>query len=1671
MGLIGWIKKEIESTSRQRRQSAPPPIQNLQFQDPAYRRAIEKFREYRHSGRFERLNETKNTSTVTQSDITATNNNKTIDSVSITDVEIQAYERERLKSHRKHNSHKHDSNKTDAIYSNCNPEEVGRNKRFSLPIIRDKIDSTISNNGRNKISKKLQPTSTIDEIEEFEQNHCNRIEDESFGNSITTPPSKFYRNNSDPYDSTAKKTVDSAQKPTPKRLMGKNMLRRNKGKAPQPPTVKRENRGDAGTESTVNFYNGNFKRYDVSTASVDDEFVISSKAYKGRMRKEHPENINSVGESASSGSLSSDTINEKNLIKNRRLSPLNYQTVINKHGEEVEYALPYNERDSTLDLPPLPEAPIPNVSQHQISTQFDQLIDQNFKFLNSKLDFLNSQIDDGEDAQKAIQSIEQISILNRPNVQVTDLDKSNECGLAFPMQTGDIMKDLDALSKWTQNFEKNDRNTSPMLQYLAAQKDVKIFNACDIKYKAGSLRNSFSTPLEFSNGYFHQTPITLRSTLPNNYNISNFADNGCKHEFEILCQVKHLSIVTLMGISFDKDLRVTSLIMEPFDYTLNHYLHQMDKFYNIQQTVSIIHQIASATQYLNECGFIHSNISSHAVLIRENPFAVKLSSFELVTEILPREMTGKFYEMQKINVDMDIYNLDITSDHVTAEKYGKLSKQHFYNRTSLPISRFEEDVVEDDEEYKLTYSIAYRRMYSMHYYQAPELLVPTNNSSIKYVKPTIQSDVYGLGLMLWELINRVVPYVIYNHDELISGLIKGKVQLPVLDKSSIIFKEIFESCLHADIKNRLPTVSKFITMLEDLQLLGYEKDKIEVLEIIEPSHEHKTEKNIKNSDQRDKLREKIYFSKTEINDPQRRFENALTTENLIDMGLRDTSQKISESVQSSEIEANMASFSHQAPGILQDDALDRIRKTVESQRNFTPKKPSRKRDDEHEHSKNSTMFQSFFGFDRLQTPKVDKDVIYERTSTLKKRLKAGTSTGNKKSVKGLFDEKIEKPEEKQENIDEKKILREQFEKMNDELNLIISNYDKSDFMQEIVKEIKDRGKTKNDNGLSTFLNKAIQDNNLSRSFEELPINDKEPEFVGIKRSESDACGSNLHRYSSNESFSLPHTPIARQNMIRRNAWLSDNYRPNSSTHISDEIAKRSIKFTNSSPLNDSKSQNLKQYNVNIKIHHNDLDGHTTPKSTNLNQSQSNSSSVKIKLYNSASKLSPIVKINNIDLNKTSYTEDINKKYYPLMPEMLSDAIQNKRDRSFMQTTQYEEEHNKINHEKSLEIIESQELANKNDEDSDYEIEEKVIIPLPMSVRDTVKLIETTYNPNSKLDMFKHHSSVNHDDGYKCEKICEETQTDECDFPALIKEGCVDDGTECLTQASESIQKLENLQSNNDAPKVKRLENLVNQSTTSTQTPKKITTKVTLNLKKITGRSSDVSHLKHVQEQVLNNTEILKRFQAHFRAKESSLANKNDQISASCSSLVSKECNQEMVSKNGGHNKYFCRNCGFTMIPAEILQKIQSSGRLSIASSITDGLQSIKYDESLQSLAAIRKCQQLVETRSTEDLYIDDDFCQGISHSLAANMELLPPPDFFDSIDFNILSAEIFHTQEHDFDDTLKDDDENIEQIEGNEKHDEKEINKSHNESLHVDDVVPICDEKNDEIMKQDEPKV
>lgn len=957
----------------------------------------------------------------------------------------------------------------------------------------------------------------------------------------------------------------------------------------------------------------------------------------------------------------------------------------------------------------------------------------------------------------------------------------------------------------------------------------------------------------------------------------------------------------------------------------------------------IVKQVACAVQYMHESGFIHSNISSHAVFIREDTLAVKLGSFELTTEIMPRESLGKIFHPTHIE-DYENLMLNEPADAVIAEKYFKLSKQHFYNRTSMPTLKNTDS--DDENDYRLPYSVAYRRMFSMHYYQPPELLIPSNDANFKYVLPTTRSDTYALALLLWESLNHCVPFVVYSHDELTLAFKKDDAKLPMLNKSSSAFMEILDACLRVNSDERLSDAFKFIELLDEMQRAGDGKKPQKFPIIPEPIYSHKmleTKKNYLNAKMSEKVPEKIYFTKSENFDLQRRNENAITSENLHQLGMKE-SPKFSESAKSSEIEAHIVSFNQQ-PGILRDGALDRIRKTVEEQRVIAPKKPFRKRDDPPETFEvsrrsvtDSTMYQSFFDFDRLHTPKIDKNVIYERTSTVKKRLK-DNDRNQKKSIKGLF----ENPPPKDKNA--------VFDKMNSELNKI----KRHDFMDEIVQELTDRQQSgKDEFGLSSFLNCGMANtlHDQSRSVEELPVA-KPVEAQKIRRSESENVGDlSSYKFSIDDS-PLPKTPIARQNKIRRNAWLSDSKKP-SGGRISDYGAKvnksagNDLNVVNNSPITANSSR--KHYNVSIKFHQNDLN--VTPKFKDQNDS-----SVNIKMYSPQGQTSSLVKVNNADLNK---------KYYPMMPEMLSDVIQNKRDRSgFLQVSQCEGGHFELRRQER------------------EEVDEKVIVPVRTSVREVIKFIESNFNGNKDaLDggtsPGRLHQRSPSEDKFttptrSSRMMHEETQTEEFFTPSNdFAQFEADRANDCFLQASESIQRLnDNLQ--NPGPQImpsiinKRLENVAN------QTPNKITTKVTVNLKKISRRSSDLANLKQVQEQsrhsISNNAELIKRIQMHFKSKQLPIAEKNASFSASCSSLVPRDKRTELATP-GKCQKYFCRNCGFTMLPTEVLQKIQSSGRISIASSLAEGLQSIEGLPSIggsQSMAALRKCHP-ISVSSTDPLH-------------------------------------------------------------------------------------------------------
>lgn len=209
-----------------------------------------------------------------------------------------------------------------------------------------------------------------------------------------------------------------------------------------------------------------------------------------------------------------------------------YLTVINKHGEEVEYALPYSERESLATIPPLPDTPAPDFSQLPPS-QFDQIINENFNFLKTHLDF--TRLEEG-DFDKPYAPYDEIP--PRKKVQVTDLDRSNDASLIRTASGGDIIKELDSLSKWTNSLrnciEKSGDEKLQIEDYVKINEKIRVFRSQDINFKSGILRNSQKLPLEFSFGFLFRTPITLRSTLPDIYNENCIADIASKKDFEML---------------------------------------------------------------------------------------------------------------------------------------------------------------------------------------------------------------------------------------------------------------------------------------------------------------------------------------------------------------------------------------------------------------------------------------------------------------------------------------------------------------------------------------------------------------------------------------------------------------------------------------------------------------------------------------------------------------------------------------------------------------------------------------------------------------------------------------------------------------------------------------------------------------------------------------------------------------------------------------------------------------------------------------------------------------------------------------------------------------------------------------------------------------------------------
>lgn len=244
---------------------------------------------------------------------------------------------------------------------------------------------------------------------------------------------------------------------------------------------------------------------------------------------------------------------------------------------------------------------------------------------------------------------------------------------------------------------------------------------------------------------------------------------------------------------------------------------------SIPDSISIVQQIASATLYLQECGLIHSNISSHSVLMCKGLHLVKLTSFELTTDIASDTKAAierKYKRNSKVIGLYDVDTIDVAGKATKSPKSkntaGTLHQRYrSASKVQAPIAtNYSAHSLRDIDTQFLPYCVDYRQQLAVYNYQAPELLI----NGERFVFPTEGSDVYSLTLVLWELLNDCVPFAIYERNDLNDLYASNCAQLPIFEEGRCMgFKQIFRYGFEPDPINRTLTVHHLIKLLDDIK--------------------------------------------------------------------------------------------------------------------------------------------------------------------------------------------------------------------------------------------------------------------------------------------------------------------------------------------------------------------------------------------------------------------------------------------------------------------------------------------------------------------------------------------------------------------------------------------------------------------------------------------------------------------------------------------------------------------------------------------------------------------------------------------------------------------------------------------------------------------------------------
>lgn len=393
--------------------------------------------------------------------------------------------------------------------------------------------------------------------ESFLNNNIQQNFDSSLNNNHTSPPKQFYRENSSPYNSFECKTsnhncnIPRIDHATPKKNK-KNCEKKNyKNMNPKiletscPSSMYSAalpNITEKSSDSSDPRFTGSYKKIELNSSSFYNEKVLPNNVVLDR---------------------------KVSAVKRTRYSP-SYQNIVNKHGDIVEYALPFIDLDEFKDEEVVVE----------VHSKPEEIVNNNFQFLYDGAATSNQSLSQTTDSESPLNTFLE---RKKGKVVITDLDKSNDSANIIEKKLeANICKELDTLERFSKtiNIFKNEskEQTHNQTTFDLFQKSNTSLVICwpnEVNHRTGVLRSSFPTPLEFSSGFFRNANITLRKYSMNMEKSVQLSESASKRDFDVLSQIRHTDIVIMMAICFDRGLNQVSIILEPFDFTLNYFLHQM----------------------------------------------------------------------------------------------------------------------------------------------------------------------------------------------------------------------------------------------------------------------------------------------------------------------------------------------------------------------------------------------------------------------------------------------------------------------------------------------------------------------------------------------------------------------------------------------------------------------------------------------------------------------------------------------------------------------------------------------------------------------------------------------------------------------------------------------------------------------------------------------------------------------------------------------------------------------------------------------------------------------------------------------------------------------------------------------------------------------------------------